>query len=247
MVSKRFSFLAGCVVLVGTATDVFARARDAVPSLLALSVFNDASIPARVLAEAESRAGRILSQAGIQVEWLNCEPGGSPVPDQFAKPSPCSSIAYPAHLSLRVVLSGQAIRDDIFGEAYANSEGQGAYINLYYAHVVKSNAHTFLGEGELLGYIMAHEVGHLLLGTGSHGNEGIMQGHWEEVQLSDAGKGKLWFTPLQAASMRECLAMGARKKEQRRSIADEFASGTQPSGVRGPLKWEMLSSIMRQQ
>jgi len=220
MVGKLLSLLAWCVILPVIPTDVPARSRVVVPALLTLSVFNDASVPAAVLAEAENRAGRILSHAGIQVQWLNCETGGSHVPDQFEKPSSCSSIAYPAHLSVRIVLSGHSVRDDILGEAYAIREGKGAYINLYYAHVAKSNAHAFLGEGELLGCVITHEVGHLLLGTDSHGHEGIMQGRWEETQLRDAGKGHLQFTPPEAASMRECLAGRGKQEVHHRFVKD---------------------------
>ena len=220
MAGKLLSLLNGCVFLLGIPTAVPAHARDVVPGLLTLSVFNDASVPAAVLAEAESRAGRILSHAGIQVQWLNCETGGSPVPDQFEKPSPCSSIAYPSHLSVRIVLPRPSVRDDIFGEAYASSEGKGAYINLYYAHLAKANAQAILGEGQLLGCLIAHELGHLLLGANSHGYDGIMQGRWEQTQLRDAGRGKLQFTPPQAAAMRECLA-GAGKGEVHRRFVDD--------------------------
>ncbi len=57
----------------------------------------------------------ILAQTGIQVEWLNCAAGSSHVPDQFEQPSPCSRIGYPSHLSVRVVLAGRSLREDIFG------------------------------------------------------------------------------------------------------------------------------------
>jgi hypothetical protein len=178
-------------------------------------VFNDASVPAEILAHGEARAAHILAQTGIQVEWLNCAAGGSHVPDQFEQPSPCSRIGYPSHLSVRIVLAGRSVREDIFGEAYTDSQGKGPYIKLYYAHLAEPNAHLPLGEGELLGCVIAHEVGHLLLGTDSHSHEGIMQGHWEDPQLREAGKGNLQFTPSQAGLMREHLAGEQKKKESR--------------------------------
>ena len=147
------------------------------------------------------------------MEWLNCAAGGSHVPDQFEQPSPCSRIGYPSHLSVRIVLAGRSVREDIFGEAYTDSQGKGTYIKLYYARLAEPNAHLPLGEGELLGCVIAHEVGHLLLGTDSHSHEGIMQGHWEDPQLREAGKGNLQFTPSQAGLMREHLAGEQKKKE----------------------------------
>jgi hypothetical protein len=216
MVRKPFSLLAYCTMLLVITTNSFARPKEADPKTLILSVFNDASVPTEILAQGEARAAHILAQAGIQVEWLNCAAGGSNVHDQFEQPSPCSRIGYPSHLSVRIVLTAQSVREDIFGEAFTGSEGRGTYVKLYYAHLAEPNAHLILGEGELLGCVIAHEVGHLLLGTDSHSHEGIMQGRWEDTQLRQAGKGNLQFTPSQAAFMRGCLAGGTRRKEQGR-------------------------------
>jgi hypothetical protein len=108
------------------------------------------------------------------------------------------------------------MREDVFGETYTDSEGKGAYIKLYYARLAEPNTHLPLGEAELLGSVIAHEVGHLLLGTEWHSHEGIMQGRWEVAQLSEALKGNLQFTSSQAALMPECLA-GARRKQQPRT------------------------------
>lgn len=215
MVRNLFLLLAYYTVLTVVPRNILARPRDTAPAALTLSVFNDAYVPAEVIAQAEGRAGHILSQAGIEVEWLNCGTGGSHVPDQFEQASPCSSIAYPSHLSVRILLSVKSVRENILGEAFADSEGEGTYINLFYRHLAKSNAQELLVEGDLLGCVIAHEVGHLLLGTNSHGPEGIMQGRWEEAQLRDAGKDNLHFTQPQAASMRECLVGGTKRVSSR--------------------------------
>jgi hypothetical protein len=222
MVNKPLSLLADCAILLVITANAFARPKQAEPRCLILSVFNDASVPAEILAHGEARAAHILAQTGIHVEWLNCAAGGSHIPDQFEQPSPCSRIGYPSHLSVRIVLTGRSVREDIFGEAYTDSEGKGTYIKLYYSHLAEPNAHLPLGEGELLGYVIAHEVGHLLLGTDSHSHEGIMQGRWEDHQLREAGKGNLQFTPSQAGLMREHLAEEEKKKESRRSTGNQF-------------------------
>jgi len=213
MVRKPSSLLAYCTMLLVITTNACARPKEANPTALILSVFNDASVPPETLAQGETRAAHILSQAGIQVGWMNCASGGTHVPDQFEQPSLCSRIAYPSHLSVRIVLAVPSVREDIFGEAFTDSEGKGTYIKLFYAHLADPNVHLPLGDGELLGYVIAHEVGHLLLGTNSHSHEGIMQGRWEDVQLREAGKGNLQFTSSQAALMRECLGGVTRRKE----------------------------------
>jgi hypothetical protein len=111
MVNKPLSLLAYCAILLVVTTNAFASPKEADPRWLILSVFNDASVPAEFLAQGEARAAHILAQTGIQVEWLNCAAGGSHVPEQFEQPSPCSCIAYPSHLSVRIVLAWPSVRE----------------------------------------------------------------------------------------------------------------------------------------
>ncbi len=53
----------------------------------------------------------------------------------------------------------------------------------------------------VLGYVMAHDLGHLLLGKDSHGHR-IMMGTFGRQDFERAAKGELVFTPQQAEQMR---------------------------------------------
>ena len=55
----------------------------------------------------------------------------------------------------------------------------------------------------ILGGIIAHELGHLLLGTNGHSGTGIMQPRWEPNQVQQLMMGSLRFTPEQSKRMRE--------------------------------------------
>jgi hypothetical protein len=58
--------------------------------------------------------------------------------------------------------------------------------------------------GRLLGYAIAHEIGHLLLGTTDHTRVGLMRGRW--THESGADKPAQWvFSSAQAISMRNTL------------------------------------------
>jgi hypothetical protein len=48
-----------------------------------------------------------------------------------------------------------------------------------------------LGSETILGLVMAHEVGHLLLGSHSHSTSGIILASWQRQELTAAGKGAL--------------------------------------------------------
>jgi hypothetical protein len=49
---------------------------------------------------------------------------------------------------------------------------------------------------------MAHELGHLLLGSNSHASTGIMRAHWQGEEPRRLSRGNLLFTNEQADQMR---------------------------------------------
>jgi hypothetical protein len=54
----------------------------------------------------------------------------------------------------------------------------------------------------ILGHIMAHELGHLVLGESSHSSEGIMTETLRKKHFEQANKGKLLFLAEEAQRMR---------------------------------------------
>jgi len=54
----------------------------------------------------------------------------------------------------------------------------------------------------ILGDVVAHEIGHLLLGSRAHSATGIMRGWWDRAQLQRALTGRQLFTPEQSARIR---------------------------------------------
>ena len=66
-------------------------------------------------------------------------------------------------------------------------------------------AELALGLAQLLGFVMAHEMGHMLLPYGAHSQVGIMRPEWDRAQVKNAVEGVLTFTPVQAALIRARL------------------------------------------
>jgi hypothetical protein len=65
--------------------------------------------------------------------------------------------------------------------------------------------------GQVLGNVIAHEVGHLLLNQQVHSPHGIMRGDWGFLDFRDMASGMLVFTPQQA----EVLRVDVRRRNTR--------------------------------
>jgi len=203
--------LISVIVLLGT---VFARADlahshpDAESISLTVSVFNDARVPTGVLSVAQDRAVFIMRRAGIRLEWLDCGSPGKRPPN-----SGCAAISFPQHLSVRLIRQTSLASEDNFGQSFQDADGAGSYAIVYFRTLESSQAATMVTPGELLGHVVAHELGHLLLGLNSHSPGGLMLGSWRAPELRQAAHGNLLFTNEQAERIRSrYLTASARRR-----------------------------------
>ena len=175
---------------------------------LTISVFNDAGVGQSVWLQAQSRATEIMRRSGISLIWLDC---GSPV---SGMPDPnCSALSYPTHLSVRVVPKMSPRKGSIFGQTFQDAAGQGNYALVYYAGIKDFRAATTVSTGELLGCVIAHELGHLLLGTASHSPAGLMSGVWQDTELQRALRHTLIFSDDEGERMRFRFAAATRSQK----------------------------------
>jgi hypothetical protein len=62
----------------------------------------------------------------------------------------------------------------------------------------------------LLGRAIAHEIGHLLLGSGGHPRMGLMRALWSQEELRGLRPAHWGFSPREAARMRQKLLVKSR-------------------------------------
>ena len=215
MACKIWVVLAALASLVGGA----AYAQPKQPSIrLTVSVFNDAEVPPSVLEAAQARAETVLDGAGIALTWLDCGTPGNWVQDIG-----CRDLAFPSHFSVRLARNGRHRAGDVFGESFLDERGVGNYASVYVEPLAASKALDVVSEGDLLGYVVAHELGHLLLGQDSHSADGLMRGKWDFAALQQAARGTLIFSAKEAERMRSRYrsATARQKAEERRSAVGE--------------------------
>lgn len=161
---------------------------------LVVYVYNDAQASLETLTSAEQHAGRIFSKAGLDITWRNC---------------PCSDETFgsgentgPSVLVLHVTTHIAATTSDpTFGVAFLDENGVGRYADIFWQKVQQFQQGSQANLAAILGSVMAHEMGHLLLGSNAHAIGGIMQPRWNAPELRRIAMGTFLFLPEQVQRM----------------------------------------------
>ena len=166
---------------------------------LTVRMMDYAGLTSRARNEVADNAKRILGQAGVAVEFVECYRGGV----ETGVPA-CTGSLGPAELYLRVFQPKLAVMGEQLGYAAMTPEG-GAYVTVFVNPEQRKARAGSLDDGVLLGHAVAHEIGHLLLGANSHSSSGIMRPTWRPVDEEWMAKGALVFDGGQARKMRAAL------------------------------------------
>lgn len=155
---------------------------------------------------AEQVAGEILQKAGVATRWIDC-PVGSP--DIGACASPVSTLDFFVNLLPESMSDHLHLPGGVLGSAIEGSGKSFGFIASVFYDVARDRAaDRQLDFGELLGDAIAHELGHLLLGTNSHSGRGLMCAFWSGNQFRLVAQGGLAFSEPEEKRIR--AAMNAR-------------------------------------
>ena len=199
------------VTAVAFANPVAARRTDE-PLSLTVHVCNYTQTGSSDLAVAEREASGILRMAGLLVFWTEC--WRAPESSDF---------------SLRILPTlHKGLKEDAIGFALPP-----VLANVYpdYALRLADGQRALHSEPIILGCVIAHELGHLLLGPESHSRLGIMNAHWGPAQIRQALMGNLRFTSDQSKAIRAALQRQTKQQEVAKLSGQNKATevqGTRP-------------------
>jgi hypothetical protein len=187
--------LVGVAVVAAASVSGAQDALHPLPRVRLLAV-NRAGLRAEMLAAAEDDATDVYRAAGVRTTWLNAGPQDS-------------SNDYAIDFTLMIV-SGHESRtvaahtnQDAMGFALRDSTDDGSLNGMAFVLFdrVEDNATKYhVSISRVLGAVIAHEVGHLLLPLNSHSDRGIMRASWNmKSSLLD------YFTSAQAETIRQRL------------------------------------------
>jgi hypothetical protein len=192
------------VIALVTATTTAMRAGGVSHVHLTVRLYNTAGIPAPELISARYTATSILGDGGLDMVVRHCGRAGS----TETPPDSCSETLRPTEVVVRIIDApafNAALNPDAFGLTYVVQETDRGWLATVFAdRIERAAARAGVATGTLLGRVMAHELGHLLLGSGYHGPAGLMRAEWPDATLPRSGAD--WrFSIGEAARMHQAL------------------------------------------
>jgi len=149
------------------------------PTTIVVHVFDATGLAGRDLEEASRVASEILRAGGVEVRWVACH-GAAGRDDRCRQPLRTNESV------LRLIPSTSDMTSEpaSLGVTVLDTAGRRAVLSTVYAERVRLVAQRAqVDEAQLVGRAMAHELGHLLLGTAGHGSAGLMRGFWPDEML----------------------------------------------------------------
>jgi hypothetical protein len=223
---------AGVILVVAwTSVPVAGAVADLPPTPLFIRMYDAPSFPHDDTRSAAEEAGRILMEAGFAPEWIWCAAPHAP-------PRRCTVAIESAELAVRVVRGSHEPRARARAFATTGSSSSapawqrplgyslvdprtksGALATVYLERVIWLANEARVNPNVLLGRAIAHEVGHLLLGSTEHRNVGVMRAIWSREAVRDSHPRNWRFVRDDEEAMRAAVGAHRMRMENRRPTA----------------------------
>lgn len=161
---------------------------------VAVRVYDNTGLPDVVRRSSLTRAAEIFARAEVEIGWVHC-------------PARCGRAPSPDQLILRMTRSpatatgvGSSFIDPVLRAGRLAT----VYVDQVDAMARRSNTDRVA----ILSRAIAHEIGHLLLGTTEHTRSGLMRGIWTAEELRRNQVEDWQFSPFQRTLLRARIAAG---------------------------------------
>jgi hypothetical protein len=170
-----------------------------------IQIHDYAHVPGTPLARAVAVVRRFYQKIGVRTDWLSAlQPGVRHSLRTTGRIATLTVIILTPDMAAR-----GAIPNAVVGYAavpHEAVEGIGHIAFVIYDRLLQLANDSAADDMELLGVVMAHEIGHLLLPAGSHVEQGLMRGHWNHEDFRHLDRLDLEFSQTQAEQIRTMLS-----------------------------------------
>ncbi len=199
---RSVSAAVGCALMFAAT----ASAHSAAPVAQTIVVGTDDTfgVPEDVLVAAEEAASHLYAAIGVALVWVDSKvtPGAGPgAPDLLVR------------FGSFDIIEAREVEAEAIGAAPRNAtQYRTAYV--FYDRVLDLTRPARKDPADVLGFVIAHELGHLLLPVGSHAPAGLMRGHWMLKELEPTRTFLLQFSTDEASLIRQRAHTLAQPREQ---------------------------------
>jgi len=212
-----------------------AHARDKQFGELSVRVIDQVGVPEKQWQLAQQAADKVFQSVGLSVNWVHC------LWNPATGNGDCPQSTTPDELKFNLVMVSEQTAKRlqaparVFGTALTTPEGSfGSRGYIYYGRIQgKCSEEHDINESLLLGAVVAHELGHLLLGPNSHTPKGIMRPDFERDDMTGIQLSGLQFNDRQREILRRAVERRLEAAHSKGMDADSFmAQTTAPSAAR---------------
>ena len=196
--------------------------------MVTIRIYNYAAVPPAEIDTARAVANGIFHETGISLQWIDCAvaaalpaspasafaPLGATADKPAAPRSSCTAPLGDVEFVLRLLQLPDGDRAPHMSLGFSLVEldaHTGVLITIDPARAAAVAAQAQADSSLVLGRAIAHEVGHLLLGTSRHAQTGLMRALWSQRELRDNRPADWLFSVREANLMRQGLVLRNRE------------------------------------
>ncbi|MCM3880680.1 MAG: hypothetical protein ND807_11285 [Vicinamibacterales bacterium] len=139
-----------------------------------MRLLDQAELPPDTRQRAQDVATRVFHRSGITLVWV----------DAGTYQAGCLTV----HIVTQS-LSAKSRNPQVLGVASGAKEARGINLWIFYPRIRAYSVDLAMDASQLLGHVMAHELGHLLLPYSAHSVAGLMRPEWDRAQVRAAANG----------------------------------------------------------
>jgi hypothetical protein len=207
-VATRFHPAAACAFAAGMGV-LLAAATAGSAELLSIDCLVDdlVTVADDSLAEARQRAARIFEPLAVQIAWFDTT---SAVARHRALDDPAAQRAFVTSLYVVRLVTKDGGRGMTPSERALGTAAVGTRVAVIpYPRVLELARRGSATSGLVLGHVIAHELGHLLLQRATHSAAGLMRA---TLDLQLARQGRLLFTAPEGQAIRAAIARDSGRR-----------------------------------
>lgn len=161
-----------------------------------------AHVPGDLLSRASDQVTRLYETIGVHTTWYDV----LQFPLKRARSRGEDANLPLAQLTINILTpemaSRRPIQADVLGFAVVPQDGMGRIAYVIYDRVHRVAAGAAASDVDLLGFVLAHEIGHLL---GLRSPDGLLKCHWDRLEVRQMNVRNVEIQPFEAQRIRSTI------------------------------------------